>query len=99
MNLNSFGSWLHRERRNRDMSLEVLAKKVGTHKGYISGIENGKVSPPSEKIIAKIAKVFGEDVQSLLFMSLIEKAPPVLRTRMESKHNALWCMLVGDYQR
>lgn len=71
----SFGSTIKDARLMRHLTLDALAKKVGTHKGYISGIELGKVNPPSPKMIEKLGKVLGLGVPTLLLLAWIEKAP------------------------
>jgi transcriptional regulator with XRE-family HTH domain len=90
-----FGQWLHRVRRAQDMTLEGLAKKTKSRKGYYSGIETGKLPPPSAKMIRKVAEVFKEDVKTLLLMSWVEKAPKELKPCMEQDYDILWAQLIG----
>lgn len=71
----SFGQTIKDARLMRHLTLDALAKKVGTHKGYISGIELGKVNAPSPKMIEKLGKVLGLGVPTLLVIAWIEKAP------------------------
>ena len=59
--------------------MEMLAAKIGSHKGYVSGIESGKVNPPSVKVIKKYAKVLGEDVRHLVRVAWVDKAPELIR--------------------
>jgi transcriptional regulator with XRE-family HTH domain len=61
------------------MTLEGVAKKIGSHKGYVSGIENDKVNPPSVKIIRKFAKLFGHDERTLVRIAWADKAPAIIR--------------------
>ena len=61
------------------MTLEAVAKKIGSHKGYISGIENGKVNPPSVKIIRRFCKLFGQDERTMVRIAWVDKAPPILK--------------------
>lgn len=68
-------------RRERGMTLEVVAKHLGSHKGYVSGIENQKVNPPSVKIVRKYAKLFQKNEFELICKAAIEKAPASLRLR------------------
>jgi len=74
-----FGDLVKTLRQGKGMTLEAVAKKVGTHKGYISGIERGKVSPPSVKMIRKFAKVFGQDEKQLVRLAWVDKAPALIK--------------------
>ena len=74
-----FGSILKKVRRERGLTLEILAAKLGTYKGYISGIENGKVPPPSMRFLPAMARVLGLDVRELAFLSWAEKTPRPVR--------------------
>lgn len=80
--MKDFASVVKQARRAHLMSLKDVASKVGTHKGYISGIENRKVNPPSKKIVRKLAKLFGLDVLELLILGAVEKAPEEVREIM-----------------
>lgn len=63
----------------KGLTLEALADKIGTEKGYISGFENRKVNPPSPKIVKRMAKVLGLDETELLIYSFVPKAPKEIR--------------------
>lgn len=77
--MSDFGDLVKRLRKEKGMTLEAVAKKIGSHKGYVSGIENGKVNPPSVKIIRKFAKLFGQDERTLVRMAWVDKAPLLIR--------------------
>lgn len=81
---NEFGRLLKTWRKERNMTLDQVAKKVGSHKGYISGVENGKVNPPAIGLIRKLAKVFSKDEKSLATLAYIDKAPALIRDNFES---------------
>jgi len=81
--LSHFGDRLRKLRRGRGLSLKVVADAIGTFKGYVCGIEGGKVNPPSVKIIKKIAKLFGQDVRPLVRLAWVDKAPSILRADAE----------------
>jgi transcriptional regulator with XRE-family HTH domain len=66
-----FGDLVRKLRKERGLTLEAVAGKIGTHKGYVSGIENDKVNPPSIKIIKKYAKVLGQDARALARLAWI----------------------------
>lgn len=70
-------------RQERGLTLEAVAEKLGSHKGYVSGIENKKVNPPSAKIVVKYAKLFHKSEAELLFKAWEEKAPKVVQDRYE----------------
>lgn len=84
-----FGDELRRLRRERGLTLEAVARKVGTHKGYISGIENGKVSPPSVKLVRKLARMYAQDEKRLVRMAWVDKAPELIRE--EAREYLAWC--------
>jgi HTH-type transcriptional regulator, competence development regulator len=84
-----FGERMKELRRDRKLTLEAVALKVGTHKGYISGIENSKVSPPSVKLIRKLAKLYGQDEKALVRMAWVDKAPEMIRD--EAREFLVWC--------
>jgi transcriptional regulator with XRE-family HTH domain len=78
-----FGDLVRKLRKEKGLTLEAVAKKIGSHKGYVSGIENDKVNPPSVKIIKKYAKLFGQDARTLARLAWVDKAPAILREDAE----------------
>jgi transcriptional regulator with XRE-family HTH domain len=74
-----FGRQLKVMRIRKGWTLEFVARKIGSHKGYISGIENGKVNPPSMKFLRKIAKLFRISLRTTALSAYIEKAPKIIR--------------------
>lgn len=76
---NEFGDLLKKWRLERNWTLEHVAKKVGSHKGYVSGIENGKVNPPSVRLVCKFAKLFEKDEKALATLAYIDKAPDLIK--------------------
>jgi len=87
--MSMFGELIRRLRKEKRLTLEQVARKVGTHKGYVSGIETGKVRPPSVKLIRKLAKVFGQDDKTLVRMAWVDKAPSLIRD--EALEFLKWC--------
>jgi transcriptional regulator with XRE-family HTH domain len=77
-----FGKHVKMLRQRHGWTLEKVAKKLGTHKGYVSGIENNKVNPPAAKMIRRYARIFnmspGEEM-NLLVKGCIEKMPEDVR--------------------
>ena len=81
--MSHFGDLVKKLRKGKGLTLEAVAKKLGSHKGYVSGIENDKVNPPSIKIIKKYAKVLGQDARTLARIAWVDKAPEILRQDAE----------------
>jgi transcriptional regulator with XRE-family HTH domain len=90
--MNTFGQVVKALRKVDGVTLEVVARKIGSHKGYVSGIENGKVNPPSPKITLKIAKLYGPSLEKLgvvaseadwVELAWLSKSPGMLRDRCE----------------
>ena len=82
-----FAVWLKKNRKAKGLTLETLARAAGTHKGYISGIENSKVAPPSAGVTRKICRAFGlgEDaVLNALLRGWIDKSPDAIRDTLMS---------------
>jgi transcriptional regulator with XRE-family HTH domain len=89
--LSRFGDLVKKLRKGKGLTLEAVAKKLGSHKGYVSGIENDKVNPPSIKIIKKYAKVLGQDARTLARIAWVDKAPEILRE--DAEKFLTWCEL------
>ena len=81
--MSRFGILVKQLRRERSLTLEEVARKIGSHKGYVSGIENDKVNPPSVKIIQKYAKCFGQDARALERLAWVDKAPAIIKKDAE----------------
>lgn len=77
--MSNFGELMRRLRRERGYSLKTVARKLGTQKGYLSGIENGKVNPPSAKLVSRISALYGQDERMLLRLAWADKAPSLIR--------------------
>jgi transcriptional regulator with XRE-family HTH domain len=84
----SFGCLVKQLRLSKGLRLADVAKRMGSHKGYVSGIENGKVSPPSPRMTKKLAKILGLDVLDLLEFAWVEKAPKEIQGRLK-------CRMIG----
>lgn len=75
----AFGRTLRDLRHARGLTVEALARQIGSHRGYISMIENRKVAPPSVKKILRLAKVLDVDANGLILMAYADKAPEMVR--------------------
>jgi transcriptional regulator with XRE-family HTH domain len=80
-----FGHEMRNLRVRAGMTTVALARKLGTHKGYVSGIENAKVNPPSRKILVKMAKALDVDLNWLFKLSVVAKAPKEIRDEVGRK--------------
>lgn len=78
-------------RLEKGLTLEKVAKRIGSHKGYVSGIENDKVNPPSVRIVKKYAKLFSQDPLPLIRLAWVDKAPAELRE--DADKFLRWCEL------
>ncbi len=81
--MSHFGDRVKKLRKEKGLTLEQVAKKISSHKGYVSGIENDKVNPPSVKVIKKFAKLFRLDARELVRLAWVDKAPEILREDAE----------------
>lgn len=73
--MKTFGEIVRARRIASGFTLERLARRLGTHKGYISGWETGTVSPPSRKILPRLARALEMDEQHLLALAWWGKRP------------------------
>lgn len=66
---NLFGAFLRNKRIQKELSLRELSQKINLSHSYLSSVENGKKSPPSNKVLLEIAKALMLDTESreLLF--------------------------------
>ena len=69
--------------------METLAQRIGPHKGYKSGIERGKVNPPSVRVIKKYARALGLDVRQTVRIAWVDKAPRIVRE--DAERFLEWC--------
>ena len=75
----TYGEMIHARRKELGLTLEQVARSIRSHKGYVSGIENGKVNPPSATITTRLSKALGLDLERLLIIGHAEKAPKKVR--------------------
>ena len=70
-----FATIVKNKRLEKKMTLQQVADAIESHKGYVSGMENGKCRPPMPRIVKRLAKALDLDYQDLLAMSIIPKLP------------------------
>jgi HTH-type transcriptional regulator, competence development regulator len=63
------GATLKKMRLEKGMGLQRLADKVGVTPGYLSQIEHGEGSRPTEKMVSAIAKALGAHPDELLALA------------------------------
>ena len=59
--MSSFGDLIKRLRKERSLTLDQVARRVGSHKGYVSGIENGKVKGVDFATLERLAQALEID--------------------------------------
>ena len=77
--MSHFGELVRKLRLEKGLTLEAVANKLGSHKGYVSGIETDKVNPPSVKLVKKFAKIFAQDAKRLVRLAWVDKAPDLIK--------------------
>jgi len=83
--MQSFGTVIKRARKARGWTLDYVASRTRSHKGYVSGMESGAVNPPSAKLILRLASLFQLNEKDLLLRAEIEKAPKVIRAELKRR--------------
>ena len=73
----TFGVYIQRIRRERDVTQRDLATQLGIDFTYLSKLENGRGEPAGEELIRGIAAKLELDAETLL--ALAGKVPPELR--------------------
>jgi len=77
----TFGEIVKEARHARGITLERMAKRIGTGKPYLRMIERGKANPPSPRFVKKIATTLGLDLLTLLALAHAQKAPMPVREK------------------
>ncbi len=85
MKAREFGARLKELRRQAGLSQSELAKKVGVNFTYLSKIESGAKSAPSEKVILRLARVLNADSDEL--MILAGRIPSDIVKKLKSPKN------------
>lgn len=79
-----FGSLLKKRRLDMGLTMEQMAGKIRTTKGYISGVENGHIPPFGPKKIPRAALVLGVDVEMAQMLAWADKAPKLIRSQVQA---------------
>jgi transcriptional regulator with XRE-family HTH domain len=83
MAVSEFGARLRDLRKKANMNQREVAEKVKIDFTYLSKIESGVMSPPSEEVIIKLAKVLNADKDELI--ALAGKFPSDLTQKLSDK--------------
>ncbi len=62
----SFGQKIRDLRLKKRLAQPELARSVDIHETYLSKIENGRVSPPAEDVIKRLASTLGVPFEDLM---------------------------------
>jgi transcriptional regulator with XRE-family HTH domain len=85
---NVFSQRIRARRRALDLTQEEVARRIGTSTPYVGHLESGK-RHPSEKIVVKLADVFGID-RGELFLLANPQAEAIISGRTESSDTSAW---------
>ncbi len=81
---NAVGALLRRRREGRGWTLAGLAIRVGSTKGYLSMIENGRVAnPPSRRLLEALEAALGIDDGALVAAADWARAPEPVRAEAQ----------------
>jgi transcriptional regulator with XRE-family HTH domain len=81
----NFGQVIRDRRRQRDLTQQQVARRVGTSTPYVGHLESGK-RHPSDEIVSRMADVLGFDRRELFFLAnpqareILHPAEPVKAT-------------------
>jgi len=95
----SFSEVLSEAIKESQYSLRQIAMKCDNEynlkidPSYISKLQSGKQSPPSDEVTETLAKVLGIDPDKLLFYAYMEKAPEIIKKFFSSLENYLRTVL------
>lgn len=83
---NSLGDYLASIRAKRELSLRDVEEATNREvsNGYLSQLENGKISRPSPHILHSLAKVYGVPYETLM-----EKAGYIQKSRPTQEHHGI----------
>lgn len=83
MGVQKFGERIRELRKKAGMNQREVAERVGINFTYLSKIESGVMSPPSEDKIIKLAKVLNADKDELI--TLAGKVPSDLAQILKNR--------------
>ena len=93
----NFGERVRELRKEQGMSQRELADRAGIDFTYLSKIENGRMEPPSEEVIRRVAGALDTDADELIVLA--DKFPSDLAQQLKTPERvkALRRELAGDF--
>jgi transcriptional regulator with XRE-family HTH domain len=93
----AFGERVRELRKAQGMSQRELADRAGIDFTYLSKIENGRMEPPSEQVIRRVAEELDADADELIVLA--DKFPSDLAQELKTPERvkALRRELAGDF--
>jgi transcriptional regulator with XRE-family HTH domain len=93
----AFGERVRELRKAQGMSQRELADRAGIDFTYLSKIENGRMEPPSEQVIRRVAEELDADADELIVLA--DKFPSDLAQALKTPERvkALRRELAGDF--
>jgi repressor LexA len=82
----AFARALRRRRQTLRLTLEGVASRVGCAKSYLSAVENGHRSPPSDELLRKIESALSFDAGELVRLAHLDRMPTEIRRDIETLH-------------
>ena len=80
----TFGKKLKELRKKKRLTLKAVADVIGSSKGYLSGIEHGKVNPPSDRFVRRIARLLSVGETEMLRLAYFDKVPREVKSEFRS---------------
>ena len=78
-----FGSVVREARRSKGLTLEAVAQQIGSHRGYLSAVENSRISPPKVQRVVQLARILRLEPKTLVKRAVVERAPRMVRAELE----------------
>jgi transcriptional regulator with XRE-family HTH domain len=93
----AFGERVRELRKEQGLSQRGLAEHAGIDFTYLSKIENGRIEPPSEEVIRRVAEALDADADELIVLA--DKFPSDLAQELKTPERvkALRRSLAGDF--
>lgn len=91
----TFGELLRRRRHELRLTLAQVGERACVAKGYLSGIETGKVSPPSPEVTRDLAEILQLDEGKLVVLGWLSKCPEVEDAAVEAVRRECLAALGG----
>lgn len=93
----AFGEKIRDLRKARGLSQRDLAGRADIDFTYLSKIENGRMEPPSEEVIRRVARELGADADGLIVLAGKFPSDLARELRTPERVNALRRELAGDF--